>query len=136
MKRYFIILLAALLVLSLAACQEAPAETTVAPVETTVLPTETTAAPTETTAPVETEAPTEPLTPEEEILQERRNTVLEYMCAQSTILWVADESFDYEIPIKRDYHLSIVAGRVYQGLPYTFASSALGSFLGSAQRLQ
>ena len=143
MKRYFIILLAALLVLSLAACQEAPAETTVAPVETTVapvettvLPTETTAAPTETTAPVETEAPTEPLTPEEQILQERRDIVEAYMRQQTTILWRCEEDLLYTIasnvePENADSskQIQLVAGRLYMGLPYAYTSGTVDSFL-------
>ena len=138
MKKCLSLLLAVLLLLSLAACEKAPAETT-QPTETTAVPTETTAAPAETTAaPTETAAPeetaepteaTEPMTPEEQILWERRQTVLDYMRKQTTVLWRSDVSFDYEITTKRDANFSIVAGRLYQGIPYSFGCSAMGSFL-------
>ena len=53
MKRFYMLLLAVLMVMTFCACQkteEAPVETTAAPVETTAAPVETTAAPVETTA--------------------------------------------------------------------------------------
>ena len=131
MKKYLSLLLAALLLLSLAACEKAPAETT-QPTQTTAAPTEATAAPTEASAPEETtEAtePAEPMTEEEKILWERRQTVIDYMHKQTSILWTSDTSFDYSIPAKRDNDFSVVAGRVYEGLPYSFGHSAVNSFL-------
>lgn len=132
MQRTICLLLAILLLCSLAACQQAPAETTTAPTETTAAPTETTAAPTETTAPEETTEvtePTEPMTEEEKILWERRQIVIDYMRELTSILWTSDTSFDYAIPVKNENYFSVVAGRVYQGLPYSFGHSAVNSFL-------
>ena len=137
-KRLLSLLLALLLIVSLAACQQTPAETTTAPTETTAVPTETTAAPTETTAPEETTEPTEPLSPEEQTLQERRDIVEAYMRQQTTILWRSEEDVLYTLardtlPEEADKtkQIQLVAGRLYQGMPYSYASgttSALTEF--------
>jgi len=55
--------------------------------------------------------------------------VIDYMHKQISILWTSDTSFDYSIPAKRDNDFSVVAGRVYEGLPYSFGHSAVNSFL-------
>ena len=123
------LLLALLLIVSLAACQQTPAETTTAPTETTAAPTETTVAPTETTAPEETTETTEPLTAEELILQERRDIVEAYMRQQATILWRSEEDVLYTLtsnvlPEESDEskQIQIVAGRIYQGMPYGYST--------------
>ena len=123
------LLLALLLIFSLAACQQTPAETTTAPTETTAAPTETTAAPTETTAPEETTEATEPLSPEEQILAERRDIVEAYMRQQATILWRSEEDVLYTLtsnvlPEESDEskQIQIVAGRIYQGMPYGYST--------------
>jgi len=130
------LLLALLLIVSLAACQQTPAETTTAPTETTAAPTETTAAPTETTAPEETTEPTEPLSPEEQILQERRDIVEAYMRQQATILWRPTEDILYTLA--RDVRpedspgnktIQLVAGRLYRGLPYAYNTGTMDTFL-------
>lgn len=136
MKKYLSLLLAALLLLSLAACEKAPAETT-QPTQTTAAPTETTAAPTEASAPEETtEAtePTEPMTEEEKILWERRLAVEAYMQRQAGILWRSDADVLYTLdssmlPEESDVNkqIQIVAGRLYQGIPYAYSSGSIGT---------
>ena len=80
------------------------------------------------------------LTPEEQkILDERREIVTDYMNRMATLLWRSAEDLDYTI--KSDVkpedvintgglpdRLSLVKGRLYQGLPYTYASNGLASF--------
>lgn len=132
-KKLLSLLLAFLLIFSLAACQQTPAETTTAPTETTAAPTETTATPTETTAPEETTEATEPLTPEEQILKERRQTVIDYMLKDLSVLWRADiESEITYSPAKPNAYETLVPGRIYQGLPYSFGSSSVYRLLDFA----
>lgn len=130
------LLLALLLIFSLAACQQTPAETTTAPTETTAAPTETTAAPTEATAPEETTEATEPLTAEELILQERRDIVEAYMRQQATILWRPTEDILYTLASDTlpedspgDETIQLVAGRLYMGLPYAYNTGTVDTFL-------
>lgn len=139
-QRTICLLLAILLLYSLAACQQAPAETTTAPAETTAAPTETTAAPTETTAPEETTEPTKPLTEEELILQERRDIVEAYMRQQTTILWRSEEDVLYTlasntVPEESDENkqIQLVAGRLYRGMPYSYGSGTMRSLADFAQ---
>ena len=118
------LLLALLLIFSLAACRQTPVETTTAPTETTTAPTETTAAPTETTTPEETTEATEPLSPEEQILAERRDLAESFMRKMLTVLWRANDDILY---LEGDLHL--VPGRLYSGIPYSFGYCTLDSFL-------
>lgn len=124
-RKIFCLLLAFLLIFGLAACQQHPAETTA--------PTQTTAAPTETTAPEET---AEPLTAEEFILQERRDIVEAYMRRQTTFLWRSEEDVLYTLssntlPEDADEskQIQLVAGRLYQGMPYSYASGTTSSII-------
>ena len=124
MKRIFALFLLLSLLLPLASCSsgiEAPAET---------IPVETEEAQTEEKS----------LTPEEEkILAERRDKVADYMHQMATILWRSAEDLDYTI--KSDVSpnqvtngsglpqkLTLKKGRLYQGLPYTYASNGIASF--------
>lgn len=140
MNRILPLLLALALALSLAACAQTspenpnPPETTAAPTETTAAPTETTAAPTETSAPEETAESTEPMTPEEQILWERRLAVEAYMQRQGEILWRSDADVLYTLdstvlPEESDKNkqIQIVAGRLYQGIPYAYSSGSVGT---------
>ncbi|MBQ6876407.1 MAG: hypothetical protein IJN46_09290, partial [Lachnospiraceae bacterium] len=72
----------------------------------------------------------EPLSPEEQILEDRRNTVVDYMRDMLTVLWRAETDVEYQL--STGYPLSIKAGRVYSGLPYTFGCGTTASFLEGA----
>jgi len=69
----------------------------------------------------------EPLSPEEQILAERRDAVVEYMRSMVTVLWRAGENIDYSIA--KGVEFSIKVGRIYRGMPYTYACGTLVSFL-------
>lgn len=69
----------------------------------------------------------ESLSPEEKILEERRNTVVEYMYNMLTVLWRAETDVEYQLGT--GYSLSIKAGRIYSGLPYTYGCGTKESFL-------
>ena len=112
MTRIFTFLLAMILLLSLIGCGETPAETTQATQETT-----------QATEPTEKE-----LTPEEKILAERRDTVEQYMRDMATVRWKSDVDITYTLGVSSGT-LHIKAGRIYQGLPYSFAASTTDSFL-------
>lgn len=77
-----------------------------------------------------TNDPTEPsLSPEEQILADRRDIVEQHMRRNATLLWRSEEDITYSTD-GRDY--KIVAGRVYQGVPYSFAGGTQQSFLDYA----
>ena len=85
-----------------------------------------------TTAEITTEEATdategETLSPEEQILEDRRNTVVDYMRSMLTVLWRAEKDVDYQL--STGYPLSIKAGRVYSGLPYTYGCGTTAGFL-------
>ena len=69
----------------------------------------------------------EPLSPEEQILEDRRNAVVEAMRSMVTVLWRAEEDIDYSIASGAKF--SIKQGRIYRGMPYTNACGTLASFL-------
>ena len=79
---------------------------------------------------------TKELTPEE-ILAQRRDTVEAHMRSMATLLWCSEEDVTYSYnPSTKDplaegakSVVKIKAGRIYQGLPYTHAGAAPGSFL-------
>lgn len=74
-----------------------------------------------------TNDPTEPsLSPEEQILADRRDIVEQYMRHNATVLWRAAEDIIYNIDGKE---YKIIAGRVYQGVPYTYAGGTMEAFL-------
>lgn len=77
-----------------------------------------------------TNDPTEPsLSPEEQILADRRDIVEQHMRRNATLLWRSEEDITYSTD-GRDY--KIVAGRVYQGVPYSYAGGTQQSFLDYA----
>lgn len=112
MTRILSFLLAVLLLLGLMGCGENPAETTQQTQQTT-----------QATEPTEKE-----LTPEEKILAERRDTVEQYMRDMATVRWKSDVDITYTLGVSSGT-LHIKAGRIYQGLPYSFAASTTDSFL-------
>lgn len=74
------------------------------------------------------------------VTDERREKVVEYMKEQMLVLWKSDKDFSYSLtseevpPEKLDASyeskiFKIVKGRVYQGVPYSYAAGDLGSFL-------
>lgn len=77
-----------------------------------------------------TNDPTEPsLSPEEQILADRRNIVEQHMRRNATLLWRSEEDITYSTD---GSEYKIVAGRVYQGVPYSFAGGTQQSFLDYA----
>lgn len=71
----------------------------------------------------------ETLSPEEQILADRRNAVVEAMRSMVMVLWRAGEDIDYALSVNSAEIYSIKAGRVYRGMPYTYACGTLNSFL-------
>ena len=114
-KRILSAALALTLTCSFAACAEAPAKDS--PGDSTV----------ETTAPVSKEL-TEA---EKAILQERRDIAEAYMRESLSVLWTSDENLIYSLDSKRDNGLKlyIIQGRIYQGVPYSYAVGTHDSFL-------
>lgn len=77
-----------------------------------------------------TNDPTEPsLSPEEQILADRRDIVEQHMRRNATLLWRSEEDITYSTD---GSEYKIVAGRVYQGVPYSFAGGTQQSFLDYA----
>ncbi len=124
MKRILSLFLALLTLLSLCACSsgiQAPTET----------------APEETSS---TKAEERIYTPEErKILDERRELAASFMHKMATVLWRSAEEITYTIQsgVTPDQventsglpqKLTLQKGRLYQGLPYTYASNGTGSF--------
>ena len=69
---------------------------------------------------------------EEAILEERRQTVMDYMRESISLLWRSDKTFTYSLGnTERDQGKSftIVEGRLYRGLPYVYAAGTQDSFL-------
>ncbi len=74
------------------------------------------------------------------VTDERREKVVEYMKEEMLVLWKSDKDFSYsltseEVPpeqLDESYKskiYKIVKGRVYQGVPYSYAAGDLNSFL-------
>ena len=86
------------------------------------------------------QTPTEaPLTPEQQILQERRDAAEAIMRAMGTVLWRATEDIDYTLQRDSTFQesatnkqMSVKAGRLYRGIPYSFGYCDLPAFLGFA----
>jgi len=74
---------------------------------------------------------TAPLT-DEQILEQRRDAVEAQMRKMATVLWRSTEDITYTKTAGDDAELRIVAGRVYQGLPYTQAGGTELGFLDFA----
>ncbi|MBR4862928.1 MAG: hypothetical protein IKU07_00005, partial [Oscillospiraceae bacterium] len=76
---------------------------------------------------------------DEEILQQRRQIAMDYMREMATVIWRATEDIDYLTAIKQDPNdvepgtglsrITLVAGRLYQGIPYSYSGSTGESFL-------
>ena len=129
MKRLFMFFLSLTLILPLAACSAG-----IAPVEETK-PQETEEVKNEIKTTEE-----KVLTPEQQqILSLRREKVVDYMTKMASVLWRSDEEIVYTIksgvspdqvkngsgsPVK----LTIEKGRLYRGLPYTYAGNGIPSF--------
>lgn len=72
------------------------------------------------------------LTPEEEqILEDRRQQVIDHMVESLTVLWRTDKELTYGLSSTLDAGTSytIVPGRLYMGLPYAYAVGTQDSFL-------
>lgn len=130
MKRFFAFLSLFALILPLASCSSG-----IALIEETQ-PLQTT----EEVKEMQTTAEEKTLTPEEEkTLSDRREQVVAYMTKMASVLWRSDEEIVYTIksgvspdqvkngsgsPVK----LTIEKGRLYRGLPYTYAGNGIPSF--------
>ena len=113
MKRLFAILLLLALVFSFVACGDnTQQETTEATTEATTQHTE------------------KELTEEEKILMERRDTVEQYMRENTVLLWRAGEDITYLAGGTNTVHIE--AGKLYKGVPYSFAGNSTASFLDYA----
>lgn len=66
---------------------------------------------------------------DEEILAQRRQTVMDYMRSQLDFYWVCDETFEYLNTKTNKVELVYEAGKVYRGLPYGQAGGTTASFL-------
>ena len=143
MKHAICLLLAALLLLSLAACGEtAPPALPEAPAasDTSAQP-EKPAEPEPPEKPAEPETPQQPekpaLTPEEQtVLQQRRDTAEAAMRAMATVLWQAQEDIEYSLSSGVPYaeaaankRLSVRAGRIYRGMIYSYGNCSLEAFI-------
>jgi len=67
-------------------------------------------------------------TPEEQILWDRRVTAENYLRTLAKIRWRADEDIAYSHTDEPN-RWKIVAGRLYEGLPYSYAGATLGSWV-------
>ena len=140
MKKYLALLLALVMTLSMFACgkTETPAapETPDTTVQTPEVP-ETPETPAEPELPAEPETPTEPevsAEPEvqltdEEILWARREAAEAYLRELCDLRWRSDVDFEYTYSSSQKTPFKIVAGRLYEGLPYSYSGGSLGAFL-------
>ncbi len=136
MKKALALLLALVLTLSLfAGCgktetpgpPETPSDSTTQTPETPAEP----EAPTEPETPAEPEPPAEPevqLT-DEEILWNRRVAAEEYLRELCNMRWRSDVDLEYKHTETQKNPWKIVAGRLYEGIPYSYAGASLGTWL-------
>lgn len=122
--RLFAFILVMLLILGLIGCTPDATQTTGSA--------ETAGTDEESTQEGKTEESTEgeTLSPEEQILAERRDTVVEYMRKMLTVLWRAEKDMDYQL--HSGMRMPIKAGCIYSGLPYTNGCGTMESFLAYA----
>jgi hypothetical protein len=122
MKKIICLVLVLTLCLGFAACGQTPSGTE------TIQPTYTQTQPT-----AEQTQPSEPkeLTAEEKILAERRDAVEQHMRRNATLLWRSTEDITYTLG-GTAYTFRIVAGRLYKGMPYSYAGNSVESFLDYA----
>ena len=106
-KKFVSFLLASALLLCLAGCSTGPTE-----------------------EPTETAGSSSYTEEEQKILSERRDVAEAYMRKMATVLWRASESIAYYRSTTDDssYKMSIVAGRLYRGIPYSYNGSAAANF--------
>ena len=118
-KRLASLLLALTLAGSMAACGQPATNST---------PTTTATEPAEETVPLFERELTEE---EKAILQERRDIAESYMRESLSVLWTSDENLIYSLDSQRDNGLKlyIIEGRIYQGVPYSYAVGTQDSFL-------
>ena len=117
-KRIFALALSLALTGSFAACSQPAADNT--PIVTTT--------PTEETIPLFERELSEA---DKAILQERRDIAEAHMRESLSILWTSDTNLIYSLDSSRDNGLKlyIIQGRIYQGLPYSYAVGTQDSFL-------
>ena len=147
MKRLWMILLTVSVLFLLAGCggETPPAVDTSAAPEPPVSSAQQT--PEEPEVPVQPETPAEPekpaepaLTPEETaILQARRDAAEAYMRKMATLLWRAEEDIVYTLKsnkkpdeVSAADQLIVRAGRLYQGVIYSYGYSTVDAFLAFA----
>ncbi len=131
MKKLLAILLTLVMLLGLAAC----GGTTTTPETPDAQP----EAPAEPETPTEPETPEEPavtLSPEEQILADRRAAVVAYMRTLSSSLWMVEENLVYTLTsnvtpeqASSGKLLTLKAGQIYQGLPYSYAAGSQACWL-------
>lgn len=89
-------------------------------------------APAETTADTAATDAKSALTAEEQkILSDRRDLAEAYMRKMATVLWRASEAISYFRSVRDNSttKMNIVAGRVYRGIPYSYAGSSDATFM-------
>ena len=64
-----------------------------------------------------------------EILQTRRDAAESYIRSVSTVRWRSDTDLSYTHTASSTNPFMIVAGRLYEGIPYSYAGASLGAWL-------
>lgn len=77
----------------------------------------------------DTQTPEQPQLSDEEILQARRDAAMEYARRICTVRWRSDETVTYKHNTSSNQAFVIVAGRLYEGLPYSYAGSTVDAWL-------
>jgi len=135
MKKILALLLALTIAVSLfAGCGKT--ETPQVP-ETPADATQTPETPAEPEKPEEPETPAEPEKPEEpevqltdeEIIQARRDAAMEYVRKVCAVRWRSDTDVTYVHAVGSSNPFKIIAGRLYEGIPYSYAGAPLGAWL-------
>ncbi|MBE6961256.1 MAG: hypothetical protein E7445_02240 [Ruminococcaceae bacterium] len=149
MKSKICLLLAALLLVTLAACGETQPPAASNPPAASSTPAQP-EKPAEPETPAQPEKPAEPETPaqpekpaltaaEQAVLQQRRDTAEATMRAMATVLWQAQEDVEYSLSSGVPYaeaaankRLAVRAGRIYRGMIYSYGHSSLAPFMDYA----
>lgn len=85
--------------------------------------------PTEPEGSVQPETPAPPQFSDEEILQARRDAAVAYARSICHIRWRSDTEVSYVASSGAGSPYQIVAGRLYEGLPYSFAGASVAAWL-------
>jgi len=85
---------------------------------------------TDTQTPAET--PDEPQLSDEEIIQARREAAVAYAREVANVRWRSDADLVYKHTDTSAKSFHIVAGRLYEGVPYSYSGATLGAFLDYA----